>query len=178
MKFVSTELPGVFEIEFDRIADNRGWFVRVYDERAFAEHGLCTAYPEHSEARNTVRGTVRGMHWSEPEAETKVIRCTRGAVYDVLVDIRRDSAAFGRWAGFELRASTPTGLYVPPGFAHGYQTLEADTELHYLISAPYVATSARGIAYDSPALGIPWPLTVTAISDRDRALPAFVTDRR
>jgi dTDP-4-dehydrorhamnose 3,5-epimerase len=179
MKFVSTPLEGLFELEFERITDNRGWFVRVYDELAFSQAGLCTAYPEHSESRNAVRGTIRGMHWqNQPFGECKVIRCTRGAVYDVLVDVRTDSPSFGRWAGFELREGAPRGLYVPPGFAHGYQTLEHETELHYLISERYRPTEARGIAYDSPALAIGWPLAVTVISERDRALPPFTTDRR
>lgn len=179
MKFIATPLAGLLVLEFERITDNRGWFVRVYDERAFAEQGLCTAYPEHSEARNPARGTIRGMHWQrEPYGECKVIRCTRGAVYDVLVDVREDSPTFGRWAGFELREEIPGGLYVPPGIAHGYQTLENDTELHYLISTPFRPAEARGIAYDSAALAIPWPLPVTVISERDRALAPFVTDRR
>ena len=146
----------------------------------FAAHGLATSFPEHSEAHNAERGTIRGLHWqSEPHAETKLIRCTRGAVYDVLVDVRAHSPTFGRWHAVELRAENALGLYVPPGFAHGYQTLADDTDLHYLIlPAPYAAAAARGVAYDSAALAIPWPLSVTAISDRDRGLPpAFVTDR-
>jgi dTDP-4-dehydrorhamnose 3,5-epimerase len=178
MKFVTTPLAGLLELEFERITDNRGWFVRVYDERAFSEHGLCTAYPEHSEARNPARGTIRGMHWqSEPYGECKVIRCTRGAVYDVLVDIREESPTYARWAAFELREDVPGGLYVPPGFAHGYQTLETETELHYLISTPFRPEEARGIAFDSPALAIPWPLPVAVISERDRALPPLVMGR-
>lgn len=178
MKFTATTLAGLLELQFERITDRRGWFVRVYDEREFALHGLATSFPEHSESRNAERGTIRGMHWqSEPHGETKVIRCTRGAVYDVIVDVREGSTTFGRWQAFELRAEKAGGLYVPPGFAHGYQTLEDETELHYLISAPYVAAAAHGIAYDSAALAIPWPLPVTAISERDLGLPKFATDR-
>jgi dTDP-4-dehydrorhamnose 3,5-epimerase len=178
VKFTTTPLDGLLELEFERLADARGWFVRVYDEREFAAHGLATSFPEHSEARNFKCGTIRGMHWqSDPHGETKVIRCTRGAAYDVLVDVRADSPTFGRWHAFELRAEKAVGLYVPPGFAHGYQTLEDDTELHYLISVPYVAETARGVAYDSAALAIPWPLPVSVISERDRGLPAFTADR-
>jgi dTDP-4-dehydrorhamnose 3,5-epimerase len=178
VKFTTTTLAGVLELEFERLADTRGWFVRVYDEREFAAHGLATSFPEHSESRNVKRGTIRGMHWqSEPYGETKVIRCTRGAAYDVLVDVREGSPTFGRWHAFELRAENAVGLYVPPGVAHGYQTLEDDTELHYLISVPYVAVAARGVAYDSVALAIPWPLPVAAISERDRGLPQFRPDR-
>lgn len=178
MKFTPTALAGLLELEFERLADPRGWFVRVYDEREFAARGLATSFPEHSESRNLRRGTIRGLHWQrEPHAETKVIRCTRGAAYDVLVDVRKDSPTFGRWHALELRAENAAGVYVPPGFAHGYQTLEDDTELHYLISVPYVAAAARGIAYDSAVLAIPWPLPVAVISERDRGLPQFRPDR-
>lgn len=177
MEFGATQLDGVLHLTFERIRDERGWFVRVFDERALAARGLCTAYPEHSEARNAARGTLRGLHWqAPPHGETKLIRCTRGAVYDVLVDVRPDAPTFGRWAAFELSEENAAGLYVPAGFAHGYQTLRDETELHYLISAPYAPDAARGVAFDSPALGIPWPLAVSAISARDRALPAFSPD--
>jgi dTDP-4-dehydrorhamnose 3,5-epimerase len=179
VKFSTTALAGLQELEFERLTDDRGWFVRVYDEREFAAHGLATTFPEHSESRNAKRGTIRGMHWqSEPHGEAKVIRCTRGAAYDVVVDVREDSETFGRWHAVELRAEKANGLYVPPGFAHGYQTLVDETELHYLISVPYVASASRGIAHDSAGLAIPWPLPVSAISERDRGLPKFATDRR
>jgi dTDP-4-dehydrorhamnose 3,5-epimerase len=168
-------LDGAWLIDYERASDARGWFVRVYDEDAFAQAGLCTAYPQHGEARNALRGTVRGLHFQTGEhAEVRVIRCTRGAVYDVLVDLR-PGPDYGRRQAFELRAEVPQALYAPAGVAHGYQTLEDDTELHYLISARYAPAAAAGIAFDSPALAIPWPLPVTVISDRDRALPPFAT---
>jgi dTDP-4-dehydrorhamnose 3,5-epimerase len=179
LTFAPTVLDGVLRIAFERVADERGWFVRTYDEDAFAERGLCTAYPHHGEARNAKRGTIRGLHWqSDPHAEIKVIRCVRGAAFDVLVDVRPDSPTFGTWAGFELRAEEANGLYVPAGIAHGYQTLADDTELHYLLSARYRADAARGIAYDSPDLAIAWPVAVSVVSPRDRELPPFVRDRR
>jgi len=178
LTFAPAALDGVLLIGFDPVADVRGSFVRVYDEDAFAAQRLCTAFPQHGEARNTRRGTVRGLHWqSDPHGETKVIRCTRGAAYDVLVDVRPGSPTFGQWAGFELRAEHPSGLYVPAGIAHGYQTLADDTEFHYLLSERYDPDAARGIAYDSPELAIAWPLAVSVISERDRALPPFVKDR-
>jgi dTDP-4-dehydrorhamnose 3,5-epimerase len=179
LTFAPAALAGVMEIAFERVRDERGWFVRVYDEDAFAAHGLCTSYPQHSEARNATRGTIRGLHWqSEPYGEIKVIRCTAGAAFDVLVDVRPESATYGKWAGFELRAENPRGLYVPAGIAHGYQTLTDDAEFHYLISERYRPAAVRGIAYDSPELAIAWPLAPSVVSERDRALPPFVRDRR
>lgn len=178
LTFAPAGLDGVLLIAFERVTDERGWFVRVYDEDAFAAHGLCTNFPHQSEARNLKGGTIRGLHWqSDPHGETKVIRCTRGAAFDVLVDVRLGSETFGQWAGFELRAEHPSGLYVPPGIAHGYQTLSDDTELHYLLSERYHPGAARGIAYNSPELAIAWPQSPSVISERDRALPAFVKDR-
>lgn len=178
MRLEPTELAGVWLVEYDRFLDERGWFVRVYDAAVFAAGDLCVDYVQHSEARNARRGTVRGLHYqAEPHAEAKLVRCTRGGAYDVLVDVRPDAPTFGRWAAFDLCEDEPRALYVPPGFAHGYQTLADQTELHYLISTAYQAEAARGIAFDSPALAIPWPLPVTVVSARDRSLPAFVRDR-
>jgi dTDP-4-dehydrorhamnose 3,5-epimerase len=174
MHLAQTDITGAWLVEGTRVGDERGWFERVFDEDVFAEAGLCTAYPQHGEARNTQRGTVRGLHFQHaPHDEVRVIRCTRGAVYDVLVDLR-PGPGYGRWQAFELDEDTPRALYAPAGVAHGYQTLRDDTELHYLISARYAPAAAAGIAYNSPALGIPWPLPVTVISERDRDLPAFV----
>jgi dTDP-4-dehydrorhamnose 3,5-epimerase len=174
MTFAPTALAGVLSIGYDPVADERGWFVRVYDEDAFAARGLCTAFPHHAQARNARRGTIRGLHWqSEPYAETKVIRCIRGAAFDVLVDVRPESATFGQWAGFDLSDEASAGLYVPAGIAHGYQTLADDTEFHYLLSERYHPEAARGIAFDSPELAIAWPAAPAVISQRDRALPPF-----
>jgi dTDP-4-dehydrorhamnose 3,5-epimerase len=177
---VAGPLAGVSVVELAPVADERGWFVRAFDAEVFAAAGLATHYAQHGRAHNALRGTVRGLHWqAEPHGEIKVIRCVAGAAYDVLVDVRPASPGYGAWHGFDLRADVPVALYVPPGFAHGYQTLADGTEFEYLISVPYVPDAARGIAYDSPALAIPWPLPVARISARDRALPAFApTDRR
>ncbi len=179
LTFAPAALEGVLQIAFERVTDERGWFARTFDEDAFAARGLCTSYPHHGAAFNGTRGTLRGLHWqSDPHGETKVIRCVRGAAFDVLVDVRPDSPTYGIWAGFELRAQDALGLYVPAGIAHGYQTLADDTEFHYLLSARYNAEAAGGIAYDSPDLAIAWPLAVSVISERDRELPPFVRDRR
>jgi dTDP-4-dehydrorhamnose 3,5-epimerase len=177
--FSPAGLAGVLWIDFARVTDERGWFVRVYDEDAFAVAGLCTAFPHQAETRNVRAGTIRGLHWqSDPYGETKVIRCVRGAAFDVLVDLRPESPTYGTWASFALAAEAPRGLYVPPGIAHGYQTLAADTDFHYLLSERYHPEAAQGLAYDSPELAIPWPQAVSVISERDRALPRFVRDRR
>jgi dTDP-4-dehydrorhamnose 3,5-epimerase len=177
MRLTPAGLAGAWLIDLERVTDERGWFVRVYDEDVFAQSGLCTAYPQHGEARNQRRGTVRGLHYqAAPHDEVRLIRCTRGAIYDVLVDLR-PGPAYGRWQAFDLRAGVPRALYAPAGVAHGYQTLHDDTEVHYLISARYAAGAATGIAYDSAALAIPWPLPVTVVSQRDRALPPFAMVR-
>ena len=178
MTLAPSALEGVLLIGLERVTDERGWFVRVYDEDTFSAAGLCTAFPHHAQAYNVHSGTIRGLHWqSEPYGETKVIRCVRGAAFDVLVDVRPGSASFGQWAAFELAVQSASALYVPPGIAHGYQTLAADTELHYLLSERYRPDAARGVAYDSPELAIAWPALPSVVSERDRALPAFVRDR-
>jgi dTDP-4-dehydrorhamnose 3,5-epimerase len=173
MRFSPTALAGVTRIDYERASDERGWFERVYDERPFAEHGLCTAFPQHGRAHNVRRGTLRGLHLQrEPHGEAKLIRCVRGAVYDVLVDLR-PGAGYGRHAAFELSEDTPVALYVPPGIAHGYQTLADDTELEYLLSTAYVAEAATGVRWNSPALAIAWPLADPIVSARDQELPPF-----
>ncbi len=167
-------LAGVWIVTFERVVDDRGWFARVYDEDVFAAQGLVTAYAQHGEAHNPRRGTLRGLHFqTEPHGQAKLVRCERGALYDVVVDVRRDSPDYGAWYALELRAAVPRALYVPAGFAHGYQTLEDDTDVHYLTSERYVAAASAGIAYDSPALAIPWPIADAIIAPKDRALPAF-----
>ena len=148
--------------------------MRTFDLDVFAAMGLATTWRQHGEAENRKAGTLRGLHLQrEPHAEAKLIRCTRGAVYDVLVDVRPDSRTYGRWAAFELTEEDDTALYVAAGFAHGYQALHDDSTVQYLLSAPHVAQAAIGYRYDSPELAIPWPLVPTIISERDRALPLF-----
>jgi dTDP-4-dehydrorhamnose 3,5-epimerase len=177
MHMTPAGIPGAWLIDYEPVSDERGWFMRVYDADVFAQAGLCTDYPQHGEAHNRTRGTVRGLHFqSEPHAEVRLIRCTHGAVYDVLVDLR-PGANFGAWRAFELRAGVPRALYAPAGVAHGYQTLEDETRLHYQISARYAPAAAAGVAFDSAALAIPWPLPVSVISARDRALAPLLTDR-
>jgi dTDP-4-dehydrorhamnose 3,5-epimerase len=174
MDVISTSLDGVWKIIAHRARDERGSFVRTFDAAAFAKLGLTTTWASLGEAGNARAGTLRGLHLQrEPHAETKLIRCTRGAVYDVLVDARPGSRTYGRWESFDLSADDDIVLYAPEGIAHGYQTLRDDSSLHYAISAPYVAEAAIGFRYDSPQLAIRWPLAPSVISERDRTLPAF-----
>lgn len=177
MKFVETALGGAFVIEPERLEDERGFFARVFCEREFAAHGLETRFVQCSISHNARKGTLRGMHYqAPPHEETKIVRCTKGKIYDVIVDLRRDSGTCRKWIGIELSAENRRMLYVPQGFAHGFQALEDDCEVLYHISAEHHSPSFRGVRHDDPALGITWPLPVTLLSERDRALPTLATD--
>jgi dTDP-4-dehydrorhamnose 3,5-epimerase len=154
--------------------DHRGSFRRVMDTAVMEQTGLDPRVEQVSIATNRRRGTVRGMHYqASPHGEVKTLWCTHGAVFDVLVDLRPDEPTYGRWVSVELSAADPVALHVPPGIAHGYQTLVDDTALTYAIGSPYVAASARSLRWDDPTVGISWPLPVEAISERDREAPAW-----
>jgi dTDP-4-dehydrorhamnose 3,5-epimerase len=170
-----TELPGVHLVEWEPHADPRGTFARTFDARAFAEHGLEPHVEQCAVAVNVRAGTLRGLHWQEaPAAECKLVRCVRGAIWDVAVDLRPDAPTYRRWTAHELRAGEPVGLYLPTGVAHGYLTLADDTEVAYQLSAPYSSDLARGARYDDPAFGIEWPhIDGLAISERDLGFPPF-----
>jgi dTDP-4-dehydrorhamnose 3,5-epimerase len=173
-----TEIADLYIVSYERYVDERGSFGRVYDRDVFARHGLCTEYPQHGVAVNTGLGTVRGLHYqTTPFAECKLIRCSRGNVWDVIVDVRPASSTFGRWCAFELDEDTLDMLYVGAGLAHGYQTLTERADMHYLISAEHSPAHAAGVHWRDPELGIPWPREVTLISSRDEALPSFDTLR-
>jgi dTDP-4-dehydrorhamnose 3,5-epimerase len=173
--FTETELPGAFVIDPEPREDERGFFARVWDRSEFEQHGLSTAISQCNVAYNRAGSTLRGMHYqAAPHAEVKLVRCTRGAVYDVIVDVRPDSPTHLRWIGVELTAENGRMLYVPEGFAHGYQTLEDRTETHYQVSAAYEPTAERGLRWDDPAVGIVWPeAEQRIISDKDRAWPDY-----
>lgn len=154
--------------------DERGYFARTWCKEEFAAHNLNARLAQCSTSFNRQRGTLRGLHYqAEPYAETKLIRCTRGAVYDVIVDIRPQSPSFKQWLSVELTAENLLMLYVPEGFAHGFQTLEDDTELFYQISEFYHPECSRGIAFDDPAFDFRWPIAERIMSERDRNFPAF-----
>lgn len=174
MEFVETPLAGCFVVRQKKIADARGFFARAWCVDEFAQHGLNATMVQLNTGFSDRAGTVRGLHFqAAPHAEAKFARCTRGAIYDVAVDLRPDSPTRGRWFGIELSADEGTMLYVPEGFAHGYQALADGTEMYYLTSARYAPSSASGLRYDDPALGIRWPELVTVVSEQDRSWPAF-----
>jgi dTDP-4-dehydrorhamnose 3,5-epimerase len=165
---------GVTLLRADVHEDPRGAFRRVADIPLLEQLGLDGRIAQVSSATNTRRGTVRGLHYqAAPHEESKTLWCTHGAVFDVLVDLRPDESTYGGWLSVHLAAELPLALHIPPGIAHGYQTLEDETALTYLISAPYVATSARSLRWDDPTVAIEWPLPVTVISERDREAPLW-----
>jgi dTDP-4-dehydrorhamnose 3,5-epimerase len=175
MQFHPTKLEGVWRIHLDPVRDHRGCFVRTFCVEEFASNSLETNYCQHSISVSARKGTVRGMHYQrEPHREVKIVRCARGAIWDVIIDIRRESPTYRRWQGFELSSTNGDQLYVPAGFAHGLQTLCDDVEVNYLISVPYAPKSAWGIRYDDPAFGIAWPLPVAEISEKDAHWPNFI----
>lgn len=174
MKFLPAPLAGALLIEPEPMSDDRGFFARLYDSAEFAARGLETSWPHVSISFNRRAGTLRGLHWQQaPFEETKLVRCTRGAIHDVILDLRRDSPTFGRWHAEELSADNHRMLYVPRGLAHGFQSLGDNCEVAYHLSAPYRPDAARGVRWNDPRFGIRWPLEVTAISDADRSMPDF-----
>jgi dTDP-4-dehydrorhamnose 3,5-epimerase len=174
MRFHQTELLGAYVIELEPRADERGFFARTWCQRELAEHGLNTNVVQANMSYNTVKGTLRGMHYQvAPYAETKLVRCTRGAIYDAIVDLRPDSPTYKRWIGVELTADNRRALYVPEGFAHGFITLEDNTDVMYQVTAFYTPGAEGGLRYDDPAFGIAWPVPVSVISDKDRGWAPF-----
>jgi dTDP-4-dehydrorhamnose 3,5-epimerase len=175
MIFEPLDLPGAFRVLPERKTDMRGHFARTFCAREFAEHGLNAGLVQANTSFNTRRGTLRGMHWqAAPHAEDKLVRAVRGKVWDVLVDLRRDSPTFLQWRGEELSAENGVALYIPRGFAHGFISLVDETELLYLMSAFFEPNAARGARFDDPAFGIRWPTAgELVISERDLAFPRF-----
>ena len=178
MEFTETPLKGAYVVRLRKIEDDRGYFARAWCCDEFVQQGLAPAMVQLNVGFNHRRGTVRGMHYQvAPHAEAKFIRCTRGVIYDVIIDLRERSPTFGRWFGLELTPDNSLMLYAPEGFAHGYQTLQDDTEMYYLTSAKYAPAAARGARFDDPAFGISWPLPVSVISAADRQWPDFPVKR-
>jgi dTDP-4-dehydrorhamnose 3,5-epimerase len=170
--FTETRLAGAFVIDLDRREDDRGFFARTFCRREFEEHGLEPLIAQSNVAFNRVRGTLRGMHFQyPPAAETKLVRCTRGAILDIIVDLRPESPTHLEHVAVELTADNHRALYVPRRFAHGYQVLEDGTETTYQVGEFYTPSAEGGLRYDDPALRLEWPLPVTAISEKDRAWP-------
>jgi dTDP-4-dehydrorhamnose 3,5-epimerase len=175
MIFKETELKGAFVIELERFEDERGFFASVWSEREFAEYGLNSRLAQCNLSYNKKQGTLRGMHYQvKPYREAKLVRCTAGAIYDVMIDLRKDSTTFKQWIGVELTASNRLMLYVPEDFAHGFQTLAPDTEVVYQVSEGYSPGHARGVRWNDPAFGIEWPEADTRIIiARDCEYPDF-----
>jgi dTDP-4-dehydrorhamnose 3,5-epimerase len=172
--FVATPLAGAHEIEIERMTDERGFFARSFCTEEFAAHGLETAIEQCNVSWNAARGTLRGLHYqAEPHGEAKVVRCTQGAIHDVIVDLRPASPTFKRWHAVELSADNRRMLYIPRGFAHGFLTLTDGAEVLYQMSTRYAPSAARGVRYDDPAFGIVWPSAPRVVAPRDRAYPDF-----
>jgi dTDP-4-dehydrorhamnose 3,5-epimerase len=172
LKFEELALPGAYAIELEILDDRRGFFARTFSQDEFRAHGLNPEVVQCNLSYNRRRGTLRGLHFqAQPHPEAKLVHCTRGAIFDVIVDLRPDSATRGRWLSIELRSEDHRLLYVPEGFAHGFQTLTDDAEVSYLMSNAYHAELARGVRWNDPELAIRWPLPDPIISDRDRSLP-------
>lgn len=174
MRFVALRIPGAFVVEPEPVSDERGLFARTYCQSEFAAHGIVARLTQCSLSFNPVKGTLRGMHCQKaPHEEAKLVRCTRGAVHDVIVDLRRDSPTRLAWEGVDLSAGNRRSIFIPPGVAHGFLTLADESEVFYQISGEFEPGSAAGVRWNDPAFGIEWPRAVTLISDRDRDYPDF-----
>jgi len=175
VKFIETPLEGAYIIEIERIEDERGSFARNWCQKEFAEHGLNSRIVQCNISFNKKRGTLRGMHFQvEPFAEVKLVRCTRGAIYDVIIDVRENSHSLKKWFAVELNESNQRMLYIPKGFAHGFQTLEDNTEVFYQMSEFYYPEYSRGVRWDDPFFSIKWPDGERIISKKDQEYPDFV----
>ncbi len=174
MKFLPLAIPGAFVIEPERIEDERGFFARTFCREEFAARGLSGDLAQSSISFNAAKGTLRGLHYqTAPHQEAKLVRCTHGAIRDVIVDLRRDSPAFLRWVATELTAVSSNAVYVPEGCAHGFLTTVDESEVLYQMSTPFHEASAAGVRWNDPAFAIDWRDAVRVISERDRAYPDF-----
>jgi dTDP-4-dehydrorhamnose 3,5-epimerase len=173
--FEPTALSGAFIVEMERREDDRGYFARTWCRREFMQMGLNAELAQSNVSYSRKRGTLRGMHWQvPPHAEAKLVRCTRGAIWDAIVDLRPDSSTYAKYLGVELKAESGRALYVPEGMAHGFVTLEDECEVSYQMSEFYDPDSARGFRWNDPAFGIAWPLGDPILHPRDAAYPDFV----
>lgn len=174
MKFIETPLKGAYVLEPERIEDNRGFFARAWSLEEFRDFGLNTNIAQCNISMNWKKGTLRGMHYqARPNAEVKLVRCTSGVIFDVIVDIRPDSSTFKQWFGVELTAENLRRLYIPKDFAHGFQTLSDTSEVYYMMSEYFNPSAARGFLWSDPEIGIKWPMEPTVIAERDAGYPTF-----
>jgi len=174
MIFTATPLPGAYVIELEKKGDERGFFARAFCENEFQQHNLISHFCQVNNSLSPHKGTLRGLHYQlSPKAETKLVRCIRGALYDVILDLREGSPTFGKSFGAELSAENRRMMYVPKGFAHGFITLADDTEAFYFVDEFYAPESERGVRYDDPTFKLQWPAAPTVISDKDKTHPNF-----
>jgi len=177
LKFIATDLEGAFVIEPEPLADSRGYFARLWCQDEFRQHGITMNPVQASVSHNALAGTLRGMHFQwPPSQEAKLIRCGRGSVYDVILDLRPDSATFTRHIAIELNSEKHNALYVPPGFAHGFQTLQDNSDIIYMMSDHYRPELAAGVRYNDSQFDIAWPLPISCMLERDRDYPDFDVD--
>lgn len=170
MKFTETELKGAYIVELEPIQDERGFFCRSWCQKEFSERGLTSNLVQCNISFNLKKGTLRGMHYqAKPHEEAKLVRCTMGAIYDVIIDIRPESLTFKQWVAVELTPENRKMLYIPEGFAHGFQTLEDNTEVFYQMSEFYHPESARGLRWNDPAFGIKWEIENLTTSSKDKS---------
>lgn len=175
MEFTKTPIDGAYIIDVKRIVDERGFFGRLWCKKEFEQRGLVTTIAQSNIGVSTLKGTLRGLHYQRvPHQEVKIVRCSRGAIFDVIVDLRADSPSYKRWFGLELTQENARMLYVPEGCATGYLTLHDGTEIYYHATEYYHPETASGVRYNDPAFGIDWPGEVRIISDNDRHWPLFV----
>lgn len=174
MKFIQTPLSGAYVVELEKRGDDRGFFARAFCVEEFTAHGLNPTVLQANISESARKGTLRGLHYQiAPFGEVKFIRCIKGSVYDVLVDLRPESHTFKQWFGIELTAENQKAVYIPEGFAHGHQTLEDDSQIMYLVSQKYSPEHERGLRWDDPSITIQWPLKPTVMSDKDTHWPDF-----
>ena len=177
MKFIQTSIIGAYRIELEKKVDDRGFFARTWDSNEFKKRGLSTEFVQASMSSTSKSGTLRGMHFQKPpHAENKLIRVTRGIIYDVMIDLREHSQTYMQWFGTELSDTNRLSLYIPEGIAHGFITLSDNVELHYFMTAYYEPEAQSGVRYDDPAFNIKWPIEVAKISKKDASYPDFRRD--
>lgn len=174
MNFVETKLKGAYIVELEKREDDRGFFARGWDGIIFEQHGLMGRIVQQNIAFSRIKGTLRGLHYQKaPHQEIKIVRCTRGVIFDVIVDLRPESETFRQWLGVKLTMDDYRVLYVPKDFAHGFQSLEDNSEIMYLVSEVYTPSAEAGIRYNDPSLRIEWPLPVSVITQKDASWPDF-----
>jgi dTDP-4-dehydrorhamnose 3,5-epimerase len=175
MIFTKGRLDGVWLLDLEKRGDDRGFFARVFCAAEFAAHGMETTFPQMNTNYSATKGILKGLHWQTgAHAEAKLVRCIAGRAYEMLVDMRPDSPSFRQWEAHILTSAERKLLYLPPGFAHGFLSLEDHTEITYMVSQPYAPGAERGVRFDDPGLGLEWPIEIASVSEKDRNWPDFV----